>query len=111
MLSALIINVHRPESGLLASWGGGGACLGWRHELNLPTKTRPCAHQPGLSAWMLRVSLMQTRTYFSHARGSPHSACTWGDHVRADCQEPGARERQRETRGKVGKAWPEGEGG
>ena len=24
MLSALIINVHRPKSGLLASWGGAG---------------------------------------------------------------------------------------
>ena len=71
MLSALIINVHRPKSGLLASWGGGRACLGWGHELNLPTETRPCAHQSGLSPWMPRVSLMKTRTYFSPYQGKP----------------------------------------
>ena len=31
--------------------------------------------------------------------------------MKADCQEPGAREGQGETRGKEGKARPEGEGG
>lgn len=30
--------------------------------------------------------------------------------MRADCQEAGGREGQRETRGKVGQAQPEGEG-
>lgn len=58
----------------------------------------------------VRVSLIcaDSRTYFSHARGSPHSACTWGDHVRADCQEP-EQEKGRERLEAKWEARPEGE--
>lgn len=45
MLSALILNVHRPGSGSLVTWAGRRACPGWGNELSLSAKTRPCAHQ------------------------------------------------------------------
>lgn len=71
ILSALIINFHRPGSGSLA-WGSeGGARQRWPDAELASRRTRPFACHPVLSAQTLSGSPRQAGTHFSPCQGEP----------------------------------------
>lgn len=86
--------------------------LGWGQDMSWTCQPRPdpVPTSQGFLHGCREWASCRLKPTYPHARGSPHGPCIQRDNVRADCQEPGGREGQRETRGKVGQARPEGEG-